>query len=148
MYEEYSPSRNIQERLRNRDYYPRMSPGLTNDDFAEFTAKRQDLDNTPLTLKDREVALNNLAKEREAREELRRQAYNQESGRLNIEFRRDAEEYYGFADLPEQVKSVIHFEADERGHSHGYDSIFAEYCNVLEFAIAVIKAMKESEVKS
>lgn len=60
--------------------------------------------------------------------------------KISVDFEGAVEMVFGIKDLPEKLKSHIHYMAYERGHSSGYAEVLNEYFDVLDTVDATMNA--------
>lgn len=65
--------------------------------------------------------------------------YTKAENEAQNQFRADMEKYWGFTELPDEVKSKIHYLAWEAGHSYGYSEVSNHYDEFVELAELCLK---------
>jgi hypothetical protein len=65
--------------------------------------------------------------------------YTRAENAARNQFRADMEEYWDFANFPDEVKSKIHYLAWERGHACGYSEVRNQYDEFVELATICLK---------
>ena len=94
----------------------------------------KELDEIPLTVKDREGRVEQLKEDGiEALNDVRK-AYREETTRLEELFRTDVEDVLFPDGLPDVVKTEIHSLAWEEGHSYGFQEVYGCYDKYLDLA--------------
>lgn len=120
--------------------YKNNLPYPKEDDYTDRVAEIAEINNTPMTAQQRTEAMKEMSKKVKQRYDEMRDAYYDNGGKIEQQFRKDVEEEFKFAHLPEKVKAKIHYMAYEDGHAHGYESIYNEYFDLVEIALAAWEA--------
>lgn len=104
-------------------------------DYKEYEEELlEQLNNTPLTKADYDLALEKIKEDIKALKFQHSLENHAEEGRLLSEFWLDCEEEFGFSDLPVEIKSFIHGKAYNAGHAYGFSEIASHYDGLVEFA--------------
>lgn len=68
-------------------------------------------------------------------------AYHTEANRMEEEFWKELQEDLGWDNLPEKIASALRSRAWERGHSSGYNEVYAVACDYSDLVNAIREAL-------
>lgn len=116
------------------------------DRHAYAKALREEIDNTPMTAKEREEAIKKISERSFNWFNEAVKPYLAEKAKKEEDFWRRCREHFGYDKyLTETGVSKLEYEAYDRGHSAGFSEVYCELCRLVEFIESIRKHFKDEK---